>query len=158
MWVRDIFLAEQRILQGASNNLVMEMRRYDRKKFFNYLRMMPETFDHLLSIVQPYIIKQDFIRTPIDVRTRLEITIRYLASGESMTCISYSFRVGKQTVSNIVSETCEAIWQCLKDQVFVAPSQENWKKIAIDFQDKWQFKNCIGAIDGKHISVQVKEL
>ena len=32
--------------------------------------------------------------------------------------------------------------------------QEDWLQIADDFQEKWQFPNCIGALDGKHINLK----
>lgn len=31
---------------------------------------------------------------------------------------------------------------------------EEWDKVAEDFQSKWNFPHCIGAIDGKHIRIQ----
>lgn len=154
-WVREIFTTEQRYIQGSSNNLVAEMRSHDRKKFINFVRMCPETFDLLLYKVEPYIRKQNLCREAINPRTRLEITLRYLASGDSMVSLSYSFRVGKQTVSDIIAETCDALWNCLKDEVFLEPNEENWKKVANEFEQKWNFKNCIGAIDGKHVIIQV---
>lgn len=36
-------------------------------------------------------------------------------------------------------------------------SHQMWKKIANEFAVKWQFPNCIGAIDGKHVSIQVSD-
>jgi len=51
--------------------------------------MSHETFEELLRLVGSHIEKQDTtFRTPIPSRTRLEITLRYLASGDSMTSIS----------------------------------------------------------------------
>lgn len=36
------------------------------------------------------------------------------------------------------------------------PSTEaDWKKIATDFEQKWNFPHCIGAIDGKHVVMNV---
>jgi len=35
------------------------------------------------------------------------------------------------------------------------PTQKDWKKIALEFEQKWNFGNCIGAIDGKHCVHQV---
>lgn len=84
------------------------------------------------------------------------MTLRYLVSGDSMTSISYAFRIAHNTVSKIIPETCVAIWNCLKDQVFPILNTTNWQNIAENFEIICQFNNCIGAIDGKHVVVQVK--
>jgi len=33
-------------------------------------------------------------------------------------------------------------------------NQEKWTKLADEFYSKWQFPNCIGTIDGKHIKIR----
>lgn len=33
------------------------------------------------------------------------------------------------------------------------PTESKWKVIANDFDDLWNFKNCLGAIDGKHVVI-----
>ena len=33
-------------------------------------------------------------------------------------------------------------------------SQQEWEKIADNFNAKWQFPNCIGAVDGKHVALK----
>lgn len=33
-------------------------------------------------------------------------------------------------------------------------TEEEWKKIASDFGERYQFFNCLGALDGKHVAVQ----
>nr|XP_012223365.1 PREDICTED: putative nuclease HARBI1 [Linepithema humile] len=153
LWL-DNFNIEKRFAQEASNNLVQEMTFEDVEKFFNYFRMTPETFEKLLHIVSPHIQKQFVIREPISARTRLQICLRYLSSGDSIVSISYAFRVGHNTVSKIVSETCDVIWDTLKDMVFLKATEDNWRRIADEFEEKCNFPNCIGAIDGKHIILQ----
>ncbi|XP_025996764.1 uncharacterized protein LOC113005411, partial [Solenopsis invicta] len=120
----------------------------------NYFRMTVEDFNKLLTIVEPYIKKQECIREPIPPDIRLKICLRYLASGDSMKSLSYAFRVGHNTISKIVSETCEAIWISLKDKVFEQPTKDFWIKIANNFDTQWDFPNCIGALDGKHVIIQ----
>ncbi len=38
---------------------------------------------------------------------------------------------------------------------FQTPTTETeWREVAAGFENKWQFPNCLGAIDGKHIYIQ----
>ena len=49
--------------------------------------------------------------TEISVAERFcSYNIRYLATGNPQISLSFSFRVGKSTVSGILKETCEALW------------------------------------------------
>lgn len=139
MWVRDIFSERRRFLQGASDNLIIEMQLSDDLKFFNYLRMSPSMFNKLLEIVGPFIEKQKVIRNPIPARTRLQVTLRWLACGDSMTSLSYSYRIAQCTISKIIPETCEAIWDLLKEKVLLVPTEENWHRVADDFEMRCQF-------------------
>lgn len=71
-----------------------------------------------------------------------------------MISLSYQFRVGQSTVSKIIFETTTAIWNILQPIVLKQPTKDDWKRIANEFNNMWNFPNCIGAIDGKHIVVQ----
>lgn len=154
-WVRPIFTARKRHEQGASNNLIFEMETNDREQYLKYLRMNKEMFHMLLRKVGPLIQKKYVIREPISAQTRLHICLRYLASGDSMESIAYQFRVGHNTVSKIINETCKAIWISLKSVSFPTLTREGWLAHARDFNEKWNFPHCIGAIDGKLIAMQV---
>lgn len=120
------------------------------------MRMSPESFDFLLSKVGPLINKQTTrLRQPISAAERLSLTIRYLASGDSQQSMSFSYRMGKATVSNIIQETCQAIWDALNEEYLRPPtSTEEWKNIAKEYMELWNFPHCVGAIDGKHIAIQ----
>lgn len=80
---------------------------------------------------------------------------RYLASGDSHASLSYAFRVGRSTISQIIVETTEAIWFTLRQRYLTEPTDKDWKNISDGFNKRWNFPNCLGAIDGKHIRIQV---
>ncbi|CAH1968889.1 unnamed protein product [Acanthoscelides obtectus] len=75
----------------------------------------------------------------------------YLATGNTFTALQYEFHIGRSTIADIVSETCQAIWLALKDTEMPEPTKEEWYQIADTFQEKTDFPNCLGAVDGKHI-------
>ncbi|MBW0576543.1 hypothetical protein O181_116258 [Austropuccinia psidii MF-1] len=132
----------QREAQGAYSNLVCEMRDNDVEKFINFHRMTPQQFDYLLEKVRPRIQKQNVSRDSITPEVRLSLTLRYLASGDSMVSLHYLYRVGKATISHIIPETCNALWDVLHMEVLPLPSPEQWKRIAEDFENRWNFPNC----------------
>lgn len=68
--------------------------------------------------------------------------------------IAMSYRMHGSTVSNILKETLPAIWDCLKPRVLARPSEEKWRNIAAEYNDKWNFPNTIGSLDGKHFAIK----
>lgn len=73
--------------------------------------------------------------------------------------MSYQYLVHPTTAANTIYEVCAAIWNNLFDTVLsVDFTQEKWMKISDEFKDMWDFPHCIGAIDGKHILIQVRSL
>ena len=66
--------------------------------------MSPKRFDHLLELVKPIIEKKNTnLRKSMPAAERLAIT---LATGDSQQTLSFSYRLGKATMSKIISETC----------------------------------------------------
>ncbi|XP_040069116.1 putative nuclease HARBI1 [Ixodes scapularis] len=75
-------------------------------------------------------------------------------SGESQYSLSRQFRVGHSTVNGIIHSTCAAIYDVLKGDMLVAPNCEQaWLDLAQHFNNRWQFPNCVGGIDGKHVVI-----
>lgn len=67
----------------------------------------------------------------------------------------YAYRLGESTTSQIIRETCLKLWEHLKGSVFPNPTTTMWKEIAKDFEEQWNFPHCLGAMDGKHVVIQV---
>jgi hypothetical protein len=65
-------------------------------EYVRHLRMSPEKFDELLVMIEPSVRKKDTaMRMAIPTRTKLEIILRYLASG----IISFACHLGALIVS-----------------------------------------------------------
>lgn len=63
-------------------------------------------------------------------------------------------RVGHSTFGEIVIETCQSIWKILQPLHMPVPTQEKWIEVASRFESIWNFPNCCGAIDSKHIRIE----
>ena len=128
MWVRDIFKNHKN--QGAYHNLVQEMMFSDRESYFKYMRMSPERFEHLLSLIEPIVTKQTTnLREPISAGERLSVTLRFLATGESQQSLSFSYRIGKSTASKIIRETCDAIYTVLAPTYLRPPRKDKGRLV-----------------------------
>ena len=91
----------------------------------------------------------------ISLKERLALTIRFLATGETYRSLSYQFRISTRAISYIIKEVCEAIIKNMRNIYLKVPSSpEEWLTVAEKFESRWQFPNCIGAMDGKHTVMQ----
>jgi hypothetical protein len=97
------------------------------------------------------------MRRSIPADKRLAITLKFLATGTSFYNLSGEFVVGETTVGAIVAETCTAIISVLEHSNQVSRTVAEWKVIAEDFYEKWDYPNCIGALDGKHVLIEKPE-
>ncbi|XP_047115635.1 protein ALP1-like [Schistocerca piceifrons] len=84
----------------------------------------------------------------------LQIFYRFLATGDSFKTISFSYRLGKSTVAATVHDISRTVIDLLLEEVMPVPNEEKWNAIAEEFWTKWQFPNCIGSLDGKHVRIQ----
>lgn len=114
VWCREWL--QRREVMGSSVTILRELQDENENLFRNYMRMNINSFYTLLSKVEPYIQRQETnMRQSIAPVARLEATLRYLTTGCSYTSLQYSTRISKQSLSIIVPETCDAIYQVLKD-------------------------------------------
>jgi hypothetical protein len=66
----------------------------------------------------------------------------------------FSVYEGKRTISGIIAETTTAIWSTLQPPFMPSPNEAKWKRIAERYLDLWNFPNCIGSTDGKHVRIK----
>ena len=96
------------------------------------------------------------MRQAIPPGERLCVTLRYLVTEDAQTTIAPSYRISPTTVGRIIEKTCSVLWHTLSEQGYLyVPSDINdWRKIAMEFEQRWNFPDALGALDGKHVVMQ----
>lgn len=152
-WIRPMY--QNRKNQSQYFNLMTELENEDREYYFRYIRMSPDRFKHLLSLVEDDIRKTSIRRETVIPAERLAICLRYLATGDSQQSQSFNFRVGRSTVSNIIKEVCDSLWKRLSPNYLKMPaSTQEWINIATEFEEQWNYPHVLGCIDGKHVAIE----
>ncbi|CAH1966479.1 unnamed protein product [Acanthoscelides obtectus] len=174
IWVKPHLQERHRV--GIEQTLLTDLLAQDGNDFKNFMRMDYDTFMMLqdkVSLVLCYKIafndyykinfkvrldieKQDtYLRSSISSELRLAITLRFLATGDSYRSLEYLTRVSASTISLLVPHVCQAVYSHLQPEYMKVPcTEDDWKKIADEFRNKWNFPNATGAIDGKHIEIE----
>jgi hypothetical protein len=107
-WVRDWI--SRREAKGTSRTLSNEILISNPEDHKGMLRMTPENFDYLLEKVYPHIVKMDTpCRPALPPKVKLEVTLRYLATGDSFKSLEFLFRMPKSTISKLIPVTLKAI-------------------------------------------------
>ncbi|XP_064481285.1 uncharacterized protein LOC135394439 [Ornithodoros turicata] len=125
----------------------------DVQSFVLYFRMTPDVFDYLHDLVKDDLTKQHVVREPLSSHERLALTLRYLSSGMAFKDVAMAYRVGIETAREAVHLTCTALWNRLKDLYMMPPSESEWQDIAQGFGERRNFRNCLCAVDVKHVRI-----
>ena len=109
VWTKDW------LLNRNKHSELLEELRLQPEEWFNYLRMDQETYFKLLSIVTPFIKKEDTcMRMAISPHERLTATLRFLSTGRTYEDLKFSVRISAQALGHIIPETCGAIRKALQ--------------------------------------------
>lgn len=124
IWVREWI--RRRESEDVTKKLIHEVRKEDPNTFKGMFRMSGDQFDMILDKIRPIISKQNTrFRNAIPPETRLLITLKYLATGDSYRSLMHFFRVPHNTISGIVPSTCEAIYSTLSPEYLKVGHDQN---------------------------------
>jgi len=152
MWADPYLQARD---DGQTPQFVADIDNFSDKKFRNCFRLSKCLFEVLLVKIAPHISKMDTpMRRAIPARTRLQITLMYLATGCAYSVLENLFRVSRKTISGIVPAVCSEIWELRSVFLECPKSKEKWLKVAKGFREEWDYPRALGALDGKHCQVQ----
>ena len=116
--------------------------------------MSPTLFERLLSWVAPYITKSLVKRDVASPAERLIVTLRFLCTGDAQITIATSYHISQSVVRRIIRQTCSVIWNGLLETGYLRDphTSKEWKGVASEFENKWDFPHCVGAIDWKTLN------
>ncbi len=84
-------------------NLLKDISYTELDDYKNYLRMSEESFNKLLRMVEPYLIREDTVmRKSLPVYDRLVLTLRYLATGRNFEDLKFSAVMSPRSISSAV--------------------------------------------------------
>ncbi len=154
-WHKSWLSQEQRLQHGMYFQLMRELERNDIPGFVRFIRFEPEMFREIEHRLYRVLLKEDTnMRAAITPAERIAVTLRYLATGENFRSLAFGFRIAHNTISGIIPEVCDAIISEFGPEVMPEEiTTDDWKDIADDFETLWNFPNCMGAIDGKHVPI-----
>jgi len=119
LWVQK-WISNRHYL-GASSTLLKEFAVDDQLSYRNIMRMSTDNFENLLCLTRSMIQKQNTnMRMALPAKLKLEITLRFLATGDSFKSLQYLFRVPACTISKFLPEVLDAITEALKSYLKVS--------------------------------------
>jgi hypothetical protein len=105
---------------GVSNCLFRELSSHDPQEYRKPMRMSVEKFDELLRLVESYISKTDTVmKAAIPAILKPEVTLRFLASGDSVSSLALLSRIPPCTISRFLPVTLQSIINALDSFVGV---------------------------------------
>ncbi|XP_024882531.1 protein ANTAGONIST OF LIKE HETEROCHROMATIN PROTEIN 1-like isoform X1 [Temnothorax curvispinosus] len=121
--------------------------------FKAHFRMLPGTFEYLLSIIEPILLREKTEGAPmISPRKQCLLALWRLATPDSLRSISDRFNVGRSTALYITRRVINALIE-LAPTVIKWPTNERVGQVWAGFEANSGFPKVIGAIDGTHINI-----
>lgn len=118
LWMRNLVSKREKI-----SHTVTILPELDPNDFRNYLRMDEETYTYLLSLVSSRLTKCDTrLRKAITPHEQLSATLRFLATGRTLTDLTYSCAISQPSLSYIIPHTCQIIYNVLVKDVMKVSS------------------------------------
>ena len=135
----------------------MELSAEDSVSFKEMMRMSKGDYLYILKQIERDITPKKILggNEVINAKARLVVTVRFFATGKTFRSLSFQFRISHADISYIVLEVCKALVRHIGEIHLQTPRGcEEWLNIAKKCENRWNYPNCIGAVDGKHVVIQ----
>ena len=124
------------------------------KLWLENFRMTKNTFLFICTKLRPEVERQDTrLRPCVPLEKRVAICIWHLATGEDLRSLGWRFSIAKSTACMITNEVCEAVVNTLMHLYIKWPTSQRLADTVNGFKERWDFPQCVGAIDATHIHI-----
>lgn len=107
MDVDEIPMADLNLIKQFCQDLLADQR--------NFLRLDDLTFEKLLTMIEPQMIKKEFDGEKLlSSRERMILTLSYLATGRNYNELIFTSTKTNETIEKIILETCDDLYKCLR--------------------------------------------
>ena len=127
---------------------------HDTVAFESYRRMDLEHFSKIVDLRSERLHKKDTVmREYVKPAEMCCLAIRYLATGESFHSLEFQFQMSRVTISKIIIEVCQALYEVMGPIYLSTPkTQEEWLKLSEKFEVQWNFPMPWGQWMGSEFS------
>lgn len=127
---------------------------FNDSEWSKHFRMRRAPFNFSVAKLGPHIRHDDTrMRSAISQEKRVAIALWRLGTPDAFRTISEIFGVGISTVYKLTREVCLAIEQHLQRTYISFPEGNVLQDVISGFEEKWNFPQCVGAVDGPHIEI-----
>ena len=142
-WINDLLLVREK--HGFYNWLIPRLLKNERYNIRRFLRVSDSVLSMLIDEMRAVLTKHSNFRECVSPEEKVIIALRFYATGESYESLTWGFLRAPNTISLIVTEVSEAIYNIFQP-MFLRPPQTvtKWIDIADEFERRWNFPNCLG--------------
>ncbi len=153
-WCRPWLL--RRLAFGQFEHLMVELRIEDPAGFQNFVRCEPAMFQEMVDRLTPLLCKHDTnYRKALDPGLKVAIALLYMAKGDISKGLQYGFQMAYNSICFLIAEVNSVIVDAYHEEVIITlTTPDDWMVIANNNSRMWQYHHCLGAIDGKHVTIR----
>ena len=131
-----------------------EFLHFSDRKWLESYRISKDMFEQLTRDLQGLQRQVTRLRNPVPVRTIVAMLLKRLGKGLDYREIGDKFGIGTSTACMKVNEATQLL---VRSKIHIISRLQrgiDFQRIINGFQRKWNFPQCLGAIDGTHIPIK----
>ena len=155
----NVFLTEQSQVGGRAvwkipriqNVLEHEFLHFPDRKWLESYRVSKDMFEQLMRDLHSLQRQVTRLRKPVPVKTVVAMLLKRIGKGLDYREIGDKFGIGSSTACMKVNEAKKLLVSSKMHVISKLQRGIDFQRIINGFQRKWNFPQCLGAIDGTHI-------